>query len=67
MSGGRWAYMEHKLREMSVDVQKLLEAVAQSEHIVDWSECSDTSRADAEKELYDLWVKTFDEVSGATV
>jgi hypothetical protein len=35
-------------------------ACHQPEHIVDWSESGDTARAEAEKELYDLWRDLFD-------
>lgn len=62
MSGGRWNYQEYKIVEDAERLITLMTAVAATEHIVDWSECGDTSRDDAERELYDLWVKTFDEV-----
>ena len=46
-------------------VGKFVEAIAESEHIIDWAECGDTLREDAEPKLYDLWLKVFDEVYGA--
>ncbi len=77
MSGGRWNYQSWRLEDMASDLEnctgplgslaKFLRAVAQSEHIIDWAECGDTVRrredgSGAERDLYDLWLKTFDEV-----
>lgn len=72
MSGGRWNYQEFKILDAAYELEKLLkfaEAVAKSEHIIDWAECGDTVRrredgSGAERDLYDLWLKTFDEVFG---
>lgn len=72
MSGGRWGYQQWKILDAAEDLKKLMvfaEAVAESEHIVDWAECGDTVRrredgSGAERDLYDLWLKTFDEVYG---
>jgi hypothetical protein len=60
MSGGRWNYQKDKIEERADQIAAFLKAVAQTERIVDWAECGDTRREDAEHELYDLWVKTFD-------
>lgn len=73
MSGGRWGYQSERIRELAGDegslilTRKLLDAVAQAERIVDWAESGDTSRrrddgSGAERDLYDLWKQTFDEV-----
>lgn len=62
MSGGRWNYMSYKLEEDAERMRIILEAVASTEHICDWSECGDTSQGEAEKALYDLWVRTFDRI-----
>lgn len=62
MSGGAWGYQSHQLEDAADQFQKLLRVVAQTERLLDWSECGDTARADAERELYDLWVTTFNEV-----
>lgn len=71
MSGGRWGYRSWRIRDQAEDIAKFIkafsEAIAQSEHIVDWAECGDTVRrredgSGAERDLYDLWLKTFDEV-----
>jgi hypothetical protein len=64
MSGGAWGYQQYRIEEKAVEIAALLRAVAESEHIVDWSESCDTLREDAERQLYDLWVKTFNEVYG---
>ena len=51
-------------------MRTFLRAVAEREHIVDWAECGDTVRrreedgSGAERDLYDLWLKTFNEVYG---
>lgn len=62
MSGGRWGYQQLHIEEKAEEISKLLEAVAKTEHIVDWAESADTSRENAQRELYDLWVATFDEL-----
>lgn len=68
MSGGRWNYAENQITEDAEltlpRLALLLKAVAQTEHLIDWAESADTSRADAESKVYDLWVATFDEVYG---
>ena len=79
MSGGRWGYQQWKLEELASDFEAgsapvgkivaFIRAIAQSEHIIDWAECGDTVRrredgSGAERDLYDLWLKTFDEVFG---
>lgn len=73
MSGGRWGYQQWRIQEQAEDAVRLIkafgEAVAESEHIVDWAECGDTVRrredgSGAERDLYDLWLKTFGEVYG---
>lgn len=70
MSGGRWNYQQYRIEEQAEVVAKFLKAVAQSEQIVDWAESGDDVRHDpedgsgAERELYDLWLKTFTEVYG---
>lgn len=73
MSGGRWNYQEWRIREQGEEFAKTIQlfasAVAQSEHIVDWAESGDTTRraedgSGAERDLYDLWLKTFNEVYG---
>ncbi|HEY1705569.1 MAG TPA: hypothetical protein VGG75_38275 [Trebonia sp.] len=73
MSGGRWNYQEWRIRDFGEDVTRFIGqfagAIAQSEHIVDWAESGDTTRrredgSGAERDLYDLWLKTFDDVYG---
>lgn len=75
MSGGAWGYQSERIRELAGDdgtlimIRKLLDAVADTEHIVDWAESGDTVRrredgSGAERDLYDLWKRTFDEVFG---
>lgn len=70
MSGGHWNYQQYKIEEQAEMVAAFLKAVAASEHIIDWAECGDTVRrsedgSGAERDLYDLWLKTFDEVFGS--
>ena len=73
MSGGRWGYQSWKIKDQAQDLVRFAvafgEAIAESEHIIDWSECGDTVRrrddgSGAERDLYDLWLRTFDEVYG---
>jgi hypothetical protein len=69
MSGGAWNYQQYRIEEDAERVAAFLRAVAKSEHIVDWAESGDTARrredgSGAERDLYDLWVKTFNEVYG---
>lgn len=67
MSGGRWNYQSWRIREQAEPIAKFIEAIAESEYIVDWAESGDTARrredgSGAERDLYDLWLKTFSEV-----
>lgn len=66
MSGGTWGYQQHKIEEkaeiLGSEIRQILLAVAATEKIVDWSEAGDTSRHTAEIKLYDLWVKTFNDL-----
>jgi hypothetical protein len=69
MSGGRWGYQSWKIKDQAEVVVKFIEAIAESEHIIDWAESGDSARrredgSGAERDLYDLWLKTFDEVYG---
>lgn len=73
MSGGAWGYQQWKIiDELPGELDKIkafVKAIAESEHIVDWAECGDTVRrredgSGAERDLYDLWLKTFNEVYG---
>jgi hypothetical protein len=70
VSGGRWNYQQYKILDRAEELKKLLvfaEAIAESEHLIDWAESGDTARrrpdgSGAEHDLYELWLKTFDEV-----
>lgn len=67
MSGGTWNYQQWRLHDWAPYVAKFVEAIAKSEHIIDWAEAGDTVRrredgSGAERDLYDLWLKTFNEV-----
>lgn len=69
MSGGMWGYQSWKIKDSAEAIGKFLEAVAESEHIIDWAESGDTVRrredgSGAERDLYDLWLKTFEAVFG---
>jgi hypothetical protein len=69
VSGGAWGYQSWKIKESAEMVGKFIEAIAESEHIIDWAECGDTVRrredgSGAERDLYDLWLKTFNAVFG---
>lgn len=69
MSGGRWNYQQWRIHDWAEHAPKFIEAIAQSEHIIDWAESGDTVRvredgSGAERDLYDLWLKTFNEVFG---
>jgi hypothetical protein len=68
VSGGHWGYASQKIEELAGDegdyqaARTLLMAAARTEHLIDWAESCDTSRADAERQVYDLWVETFDKL-----
>lgn len=69
MSGGTWQYKSYELAEWGEKVQAFMTAVSESEHIIDWAEAGDTARRNddgsgAEHDLYELWLKTFNEVYG---
>lgn len=69
MSGGHWNYQSYRIEEWAEYIPKFVKAIAQSEHIVDWAVCGDTVRrredgSGAERDLFDLWLKTFNEVFG---
>ena len=69
MSGGTWGYQSHKISDAATGIVKFVRAIAESEHIIDWAESGDTVRrredgSGAERDLYDLWLKTFNEVFG---
>lgn len=76
MSGGTWRYQSNHLEDLAMELElktnelvELIKAVARTEHIVDWAESGDTVRrredgSGAERELYDLWLETFDKVYG---
>ena len=69
MSGGQWGYQSWRIKESTDRIAKFIMAVGESEHIIDWAESGDTVRrrddgSGAERDLYDLWLKTFNEVYG---
>jgi hypothetical protein len=69
VSGGTWGYQSWKIQDSAEGIGKFIKAIAESEHIIDWSEAGDTVRrredgSGAERDLYDLWLKTFNEVFG---
>lgn len=69
VSGGRWDYQSWKIKDLAPMVAQFVEAIGESEHIVDWAESGDTVRrredgSGAERDLYDLWLKVFTEVYG---
>jgi hypothetical protein len=69
VSGGRWGYQSYNIQNTGERAARFIKAIADSEHIIDWAECGDTVRrredgSGAERDLYDLWLKTFDEVFG---
>lgn len=69
MSGGRWGYQSHRIRDWAGVIPRLgkfIDAIAQSEHIIDWAESGDTVRrredgSGAEHDLYELWLATFND------
>jgi hypothetical protein len=74
MSGGRFNYQSHKLDDLATELEvrnnqlvEIIKTAAQSEHIIDWAESGDTVRrrddgSGAEKDLYDLWLATFEKL-----
>lgn len=76
VSGGHWNYRQWKIEDLAEDIKagtnplvEFIKAVAESEHIIDWAESGDTTRrredgSGAERDLYDLWLNTFNRVYG---
>jgi hypothetical protein len=69
MSGGKWNYQSWRIKDSAEMIGKFIEAISESEHIIDWAESGDTARrredgTGAEQDLYDLWLTVFDEVYG---
>lgn len=64
MSGGAWNYQQYKIYDDAQAITPLLEAVAITEHEADWAESGDTSKDDAAKRIYELWVHVFDTLYG---
>jgi len=59
VSGGNWGYQEHHLNELADETRIILQAVAKTEHIVDWAISGDTLIEDASRQLFELWRETF--------
>lgn len=69
MSGGRWGYQSWRIKDSAEKIARFVEAIGESEHIIDWAESGDTVRrredgSGAERDLYDLWLKVFEDVYG---
>lgn len=76
MSGGHWGYQSWRIEELAEEIKsgserlsEFIKAVAESERIIDWAESGDTVRrrpdgSGAERELYELWLATFNRVYG---
>jgi len=69
MSGGRWNYQSWQIKDSAGRIARFIEAIGESEHIIDWAESGDTVRrredgSGAERDLYDLWLKVFEETYG---
>ena len=66
MSGGAWGYQQYRLEEkaemLRTELAEILEAVAKTEHLVDWAVCCDTSKETAAPLLFDLWHETFNSI-----
>jgi hypothetical protein len=74
LGGGKWGYQSHQICEMATAIQdnkhilvELLNAVAQTEHIIDWAESGETVRhrkdcSGAERDLYEMWLDVFDKL-----
>jgi hypothetical protein len=69
VSGGKWGYQSYRIEEQAEALSGFVKAIAQSEHIIDWAESGDTVRrredgSGAERDLYDLWLATFNMIYG---
>lgn len=64
MSGGKWGYQQHRIREVAEEVQPFFNAIAETEKIIDWSESGDTNEQYAKDKLYELWHDVFDQLWG---
>lgn len=66
MSGGHWRYEDTKIADdvHVKDLPRMLEALRQCFHEVDWSESGDTDRRTAEKRLYDIILELGNELFG---
>lgn len=67
LSGGRWNYRNDKYRWGLDEVRyqetlKLLEALGEALHRIDYAECGDSSRDVEEPRVYDILLKVADEL-----
>ena len=64
MSGGKWGYKGYEIAEDAPRMFAFLEAIAKTEHIVDWWASGDSDDESAGKRLLALWRDVFDHVYG---
>ena len=65
MSGGHWNYQSHDISDFAGKVAVFLEAVAESERLIDWAISGDTAKEEEMLKLWDLWEDAFDKVYGS--
>jgi hypothetical protein len=64
MSGGTWNYQNRQIHQKAREIARLLDAVAETEQIVDRAVAGDTNHEDAGRHLVRLWEKTFEDLYG---
>lgn len=75
MSGGKWNYQSWQIKDDADgfthcacwrcnQVAELLKAAGETERLIDWAECGDSSPQTAQTEVYMLWLRTFDKLYG---
>ena len=65
MSGGYWNYQDELEENYRLaDLPKVIDAVIEVLHEIDWAESGDTNRKNAEPWIYDRMMKLGDELFG---
>ena len=65
MSGGCWNYQYMLDENYHVkDISKIIDALEDAFHAIDWAESGDISRKDAEPKVYDILLKLGNELWG---
>lgn len=65
MSGGCWNYQYMLDENYHIkDISKIIDALEDAFHVIDWAESGDTNRKDAEPQVYDILLELGDQLWG---